>query len=315
MSKTVIKNEPFAKKVKRFSTYIPLLIMTLPGFIYLIINNYIPMFGISIAFRNIDFSKGIFNSPFIGFDNFKYLFSTQDAFVITRNTLLYNVVFILINTTVAVFVSIFLSEIKNKKLLKVNQTVMLLPHLISMVIVAYLVNAFLSADNGFINKTILPALGVDSISWYNEPKYWPFLLPLVSAWKGFGYLSVIYLATIVGIDTSFYEAADIDGATRWQQIRTITLPLLTPTIIMMTLLSIGRIFYSDFGLFYQVPMNSGTLYNTTNTIDTYVYRGLMQLGDIGMSSAAGVYQSIVGFTLVVLSNLFVKKMNPESALF
>jgi putative aldouronate transport system permease protein len=315
MSKTIIKNEPFAKKVKRFSTYLPLLIMTLPGFIYLIINNYIPMFGISIAFRNIDFSKGIFNSPFIGFDNFKYLFSTQDAFVITRNTLLYNVMFIIINTTVAVFVSIFLSEIKNKKLLKVNQTVMLLPHLISMVIVAYLVNAFLSADNGFINKTILPSLGMDSISWYNEPKYWPFLLPIVSAWKGFGYLSVIYLATIVGIDTSFYEAADIDGATRWQQIKTITLPLLTPTIIMMTLLSIGRIFYSDFGLFYQVPMNSGTLYNTTNTIDTYVYRGLMQLGDIGMSSAAGVYQSIVGFTLVVLSNMFVKKMNPESALF
>ena len=315
MSQTIVKKDSFAKKAKRFKTYIPLLIMTLPGFIYLIINNYIPMFGISIAFRNIDFSKGIFNSPFIGFENFKYLFSTQDAFVITRNTILYNVMFIIINTTVAVFVSIFLSEIKNKKLLKVNQTVMLLPHLISMVIVAYLVNAFLSADNGFINKSILPAMGMDQISWYNEPKYWPFLLPLVSAWKGFGYLSIIYLATIVGIDTSFYEAADIDGATRWQQIKTITLPLLMPTIIMMMLLSIGRIFYSDFGLFYQVPMNSGTLYNTTNTIDTYVYRGLMQLGDIGMSSAAGVYQSIVGFTLVVASNMLVKKMNPESALF
>ena len=315
MSKTIVKNQTLAQKAKRFKTYIPLLIMTLPGFIYLIINNYIPMFGISIAFRNIDFGKGIFNSPFIGFENFKYLFSTQDAFTITRNTILYNVMFIIINTTVAVFVSIFLSEIKNKKLLKVNQTVMLLPHLISMVIVAYLVNAFLSADNGFVNKSILPALGLDQISWYNEPKFWPFILPFVSAWKGFGYLSIIYLATIVGIDTSFYEAADIDGATRWQQIQTITIPLLTPTIIMMTLLSIGRIFYSDFGLFYQVPMNSGTLYNTTNTIDTYVYRGLMQLGDIGMSSAAGVYQSIVGFTLVVVSNLLVKKMNPESALF
>lgn len=315
MRKSTASNQSFGYKMKRFSTYLPLLIMTLPGFAYLIINNYIPMFGITIAFRNIDFQKGIFNSPFIGFENFKYLFSTQDAFVITRNTLLYNVAFIILNTTLAVFVAIFLSEIKNKKLLKINQTIILLPHLISMVIVAYLVNAALSADAGFINKTLLPALGLDAIPWYNEPKFWPFILPIVSMWKGFGYLSVIYLATIVGIDTSFYEAAEIDGATRWQQIKTITLPLLTPTIIMMILLSVGRIFYSDFGLFYQVPMNSGSLYNTTNTIDTYVYRGLMQLGDIGMSSAAGVYQSLVGFILVVTSNLIVKKVNPESALF
>lgn len=289
--------------------------MTIPGFIYLAINNYLPMFGISIAFRNIDYQKGVFNSDFIGLQNFKFLFATKDAFIITRNTLLYNVMFIALNTTLAIMVAIFLNEIKNKNLLKFNQTVILLPHLISMVIVAYLVNSMLSAETGFINKSILPLFGGEPISWYNEPKYWPVILPIVSMWKGFGYLSVIYLATIVGIDTSYYEAADLDGATRWQQIQTITLPLLTPTIVMMTLLSIGRIFYSDFGLFYQVPMNSGTLYNTTGTIDTYVYRGLMQLGDIGMSSAAGVYQSIVGFILVVTSNLITKKINPENALF
>ena len=192
---------------------------------------------------------------------------------------------------------------------------MLFRSLISMVIVAYLVNAFLSSDTGMLNMSLLPALGIAPISWYNEPRYWPFILPLVSLWKTFGYLSIIYLATIVGIDTSFYEAADIDGASRWQQIRKITLPLLKPTIIMMVLLAIGRIFYSDFGLFFQVPMNSGTLYSTTNVIDTYVFRGLMQLGDIGMSSAAGVYQSLVGFIFVVTSNFVVKKLNRESALF
>jgi putative aldouronate transport system permease protein len=184
-----------------------------------------------------------------------------------------------------------------------------------MVIVSYLVYGFLSIDTGFINKTILPALDMKEIAWYSEPKYWPFILTLVNTWKGFGFLCVIYLASIVGIDQEIYEAARIDGATKIQQIRNITIPLITPTIVIMTLLAIGRIFYSDFGLFYQVPMNAGALFNTTNVIDTYVYRGLLQLGDVGMSSAAGMYQSLVGFLFILISNYVVRKVSKENALF
>jgi putative aldouronate transport system permease protein len=186
----------------------------------------------------------------------------------------------------------------------------------SMVIVSYLVYAFLSPDTGLLNKTILPVFGIhDSVSWYSEAKYWPFILPIVNVWKGVGFFCIVYLASIIGIDKEYYEAATLDGASKFMQIRKITLPLITPTITMMVLLAIGRIFYSDFGLFYQVPMNSGAIYETTNVIDTYVYRGLLQLGDIGMSAAAGVYQSIVGFLLVILSNFIVRKINSENSLF
>ncbi|UUZ95247.1 ABC transporter permease subunit [Paenibacillus sp. P25] len=156
---------------------------------------------------------------------------------------------------------------------------------------------------------------MERISWYNEPGVWPYILTFIHTWKGAGYLCIVYLAAIIGIDQEYYEAATLDGASKWQQIRKITIPLITPVIIMMTLLAIGRIFYSDFGLFYQVPMDSGALYDTTNVIDTYVYRGLMQLGDIGMSSAAGLYQSLVGFILVLVSNFIVRKINRENALF
>jgi len=302
-------------KLRRYNKFIPLFLMTLPGFIYLFINNYLPMFGISIAFRDIDFQKGIFKSDFIGIKNFRYLFATSDAWVITRNTILYNLLFIALSTFVAVLVAIMLNEVRSKAFLKFNQTIILLPHLISMVIVAYLVNAVLSTDTGFLNNTILRKLGADPISWYTEPKYWPFILPLVNTWKVFGYISIIYFASIIGIDKEYYESAELDGASKWQQIKSITIPLIKPTIVTMVLLAIGKIFYSDFGLFYQVPMNSGPLYSTTSTIDTYVYRGLMQLGDIGMSSAAGVYQSIVGFVMVFCTNLLVKRIDPDNALF
>ena len=187
--------------------------------------------------------------------------------------------------------------------------------MISMVIVSYLVFGFLSTDNGFINNSILKPLGISPVSWYMEPKYWPFILVFVSAWKGVGYNCVIYLASILGIDRSIYESAAIDGASKWKQIFSITIPLLKPTIAMMTMLAIGRIFYSDFGLFYQVPQNSGALFTVTNTIDTYVYRGLIELGDMSMSSAAGLYQSLVGFVLVLGSNCIARKIDPEYALF
>lgn len=302
------------KKKVNIKRYLPIYIMALPGLIYLFINNYMPLPGLVLAFKNYNARKGIFGSDWAGLSNFKYLFATQDAFIITRNTICYNVVFIIINTILSIAVAIILSELTCKAK-KLYQSAILLPYLVSAVIVSYLVFGFLSTENGFINNTILSALGVDPISWYTEKKYWPYILVFVNAWKGVGYSCIIYLATILGFDRSYYEAAAIDGASKWKQITKITIPMLKPTIIMLTLMAIGRIFYSDFGLFYQVPQNSGPLLSVTNTIDTYVYRGLLELGDITMSAAAGLYQSVVGFILVLGANLVVRKIDKDSALF
>ncbi|HZG85573.1 ABC transporter permease [Paenibacillus sp.] len=315
-----VKNAPKIKlarsaAVKRIWKFSPLYLMMIPGVVYLIINNYLPMFGLVIAFKDINFAKGIWGSDWVGLQNFKFLFQTSDAYVITRNTILYNVAFIVFNLIVGVGLAILLNEIKSKLASRFYQTVIILPFLISMVLVSYLVFSLLSMESGFMNKTVLPLLGIDPIAWYNEPKYWPFILTAVEVWKGAGYACIIYLAAIIGIDPEYYEAATLDGASKWQQIRKITLPLIMPVIIMLTLLAIGRIFYSDFGLFYQVPMNAGALFSTTNVIDTYVFRGLLQLGNIGMSSAAGFYQSLVGFALVLASNYVVRKINKENALF
>lgn len=302
------------KLKKRLIRYIPLYIMALPGLLYLFINNYMPLPGLVLAFKKYNAKKGIFGSANVGFKNFKYLFATKDAFVITRNTILYNVVFIIVNTVLAVFVAILLAEMTSK-LKKTYQIIILLPFMISMVIVSYLVFGFLSNDNGFLNNTILKALGKEPVQWYMQKQYWPFILVFVNAWKVIGYNCIIYLSTILGIDRSIYESASIDGAGKWTQIAKITIPLLKPTIIMMTLLAVGRIFYSDFGLFYQVPQNQGALFSVTNTIDTYVYRGLLELGDMSMASAAGLYQSVVGFICILTANLIVRKLDSESALF
>jgi putative aldouronate transport system permease protein len=303
------------KSMKRIWKYSPLYLMMLPGVVYLLINSYLPMFGLVIAFKDINFTKGIWKSDWVGLQNFKFLFQTSDAFIITRNTLLYNIAFILIGLVVAVGFAILLNEVKSKIASRLYQSIIILPFLISMVLVSYLVFSMLSIESGFMNKTVLPGLGIEPISWYNEPKYWPLILTTVQVWKGAGYACIIYLAAIIGIDPEYYEAAKLDGASKWQQVCKITLPLISPVITMLTLLQIGRIFYSDFGLFYQVPMNAGALFSTTNVIDTYVFRGLLQLGNIGMSSAAGFYQSLVGFLLVMISNFVVRKINKENALF
>ena len=300
---------------RKLKAYLPLYLMMVTGAVYLIINNYIPMAGISIAFEQFNYSKGMWGSPFIGLKNFEFLFKTKDAWIITRNTILYNVAFIVLGTVFAIAVAVLLNEIHSSRAKKLYQTTILVPFLISIVVVSYLVYAFLSSDSGFINKTLLPALGKEPISWYTSAQYWPFILILVNIWKGLGYNCIIYYATLVGIDRGYYEAAVIDGANRWQQILHITLPALKPTIITLTLMAIGKIFYSDFGLFYQVPMNSGPLLDVTNTIDTYVYRGLMSLNNISMASAAGVYQSLIGFLLVLVANFVVKKLSAENALF
>lgn len=288
-------------------------LMILPGLAYVIINNYLPMVGISLAFRKIDFSQGIWNSPWTGLENFKFLFSSSDAFIITRNTLLYNICFIVLGNVLGILVGICLNEICSRVLQKLFQTTILLPQLISMVIVAYIVYGFLSNEAGFINKTILGGEG--NINFYGTQFYWPFIIVFVQVWKSLGYNSIIYLSSAVGIDRTLYEAASIDGCSRIGAIRHITLPLLRPTVRTLVILQVGRIFYSDFGLFYQVPMDSGSLYAVTDTIDTYVYRSMMKLNNMSMASAASAYQAIVGFVIVLTFNLIVRKVSRENAMF
>lgn len=289
--------------------------MMIPGIIYLLINNYLPMTGIVLAFKRYNFKDGIYKSPNVGLENFKFLFKTKDAWTITRNTLCYNLVFILLGTVMAIMVAILLNEVGRACIKKVYQTVILLPFLISIVIVSYLAYAFLNESTGFLNTTILKLLGKDPVSWYTTPKYWPVILTIVYLWKSFGYNCILYYSNLVGIDRGYYEAAAIDGAGYWKQTLHITLPCLKPTIIILTLMNISKIFYSDFGLFYQVPMNQGALLDVTNTIDTYVYRGLVQSNNIGMTAAAGLYQAFMGFVLVVAANLIVRKIDKDSALF
>lgn len=304
---------PYLKK--SLKKYKWLLLMTLPGIVYLFINNYIPMYGVILAFKNYNYVDGIWGSAWAGLDNFKFLFNSQDAYIITRNTFLYNFVFIVLNLVMAVLVALLINEIKDKVISRFYQSTFLLPHIISMVVVAYLVYSFLNVDSGLINRLLTTWFGAEAISWYGEPKYWPYILVIVNAWKNVGYLSIIYFASIIGIDKEYYEAATIDGASKWKQMTRITIPLILPVITTMTLLAVSGILRSDFGLFYQVPMNTGALIPTTNTIDTFVYRAMIQSGDIGMSTAAGFYQSVVCFVLILVANAAVRRINKRDALF
>ena len=315
MTKDIAKAKANSQLKARLLKWTPVYLMMVPGALYLLINNYIPMFGLVIAFKQVDFQKGILGSPWCGLQNFQFLFQTRDAFVITRNTILYNVCFILLNTVIGIIFAIFICDITWKIGKKIYQSALLFPYLMSWVIVGYIIYAIFSMQYGIANKTILPALGMNPIMWYNSPKYWPAILIITNTWKGIGYGCLIYISSINGIEASYYEAAELDGANKLQQVWNITIPEILPSVITLTLLSIGRIFYSDFGLFYQIPRDSGLLYSVTDTIDTYVYRGLMKLGNIGMSSAVGFYQSIVGFILVLFSNWVVGKISPDNALF
>ena len=295
-----------------------LLFLTLPGTVWFLIFAYLPMFGVLIAFKNWrvhgGFLESLIKSDWVWFDNFKFLFSSSDAWLITRNTILYNLVFIVLGIVLPVTLAILLKELHSKRLSKYFQTSMFLPYFLSWVVVSYCLYAFLSPDKGYVNN-IRQNLGMDSISWYTELKYWPFIIIFMSQWKGIGYGTVVYLASICGIDKSYYEAALVDGASKWQQIKSITIPLLKPVIIIMFINAVGGMFRSDFGLFFQLPKDSGALYSVTNVIDTYVYRGLMNLGNIGMSSAAGLYQSIVGLVLILVTNGIVRKVDNENAFF
>ncbi|MFD0710970.1 ABC transporter permease [Paenibacillus sp. GCM10027626] len=305
----------FGKLIRNVIKYKALLVMMIPALVVVVINCYMPMIGVLIAFKNVNYAKGIFGSKWVGFENFRFLFTTDTAWRITINTVSYSLLFIILGLFIVVSTSIALSEVRNKRVSKVYQTAMLLPNFLSIVVVSYIVYALLNPDYGFINKSILEPLGLTPVNWYNESTYWPYILTSVHFWMSTGMSCVIYLAAISGIDQEMYEAAIVDGATKWQQIRKITLPSLKPIMIILLILSIGNIFRSNFGLFYQVPLNAAALYPATDTIDTYVYRAMISLGDIGMSSAAGLYQSVVGAVLVILSNAIVRRIDKDQSLF
>lgn len=292
-----------------------LYIMALPTVIFLIIFCYIPMAGLVMAFQDLNITKGIFASPFVGWKNFEFLFASSDAWVITRNTICYNVTFLIVNTSLAVLMALLLSELLSRRTAKVLQTIYMLPYFLSWTVVAIVLMAFLDRSYGLVNKTIQALGGKGNVDWYKERSIWPFLLVGINAWKGVGYSTVLYLAVISGISHDYYEAAVLDGATKIQQARYITIPHLRMVICISIILAMGSVFRTDFGLFYSVTKDSGRLYPVTDVIDTYIYRGLTQLSNVGMSTAAGFYQSVVGLVMVLLTNWVVTKIDPESSMF
>ena len=298
---------------RKYKKSIQLTILALPAIVLLLVFSYLPMAGIFIAFKKINYVQGIFNSPWVGFENFKFFFSSNDAWLVTRNTLAYNIAFISIGTALSVLFAILLNEVTRVKLVKIYQTVFFFPYFFSWIIVAYMVYSFIGPYG--VITSVMDNIGMGSFNFYTETWIWPGLLVFINIWKGLGYTSIIFFAGIMGISNEYYEAAAIDGATRLQMIKSITLPLLTPLITIMTLISIGKIFYADFGLFFFIPREVGQLFPVTQVIDTYVYRMLRGSGDIGMSSAVGLFQSTMGFLLVLVSNHIVKKVNPENKIF
>ena len=294
--------------------------MTLPGALWLLLLRYLPMFGIVMAFKDYraykpnTFWNNIVKSEWVGLKNFEFLFRSPDTGLMIRNTLAYNIVFIVLGLVIAVAFAIMLSEITNRFAAKTYQTMMFFPYFLSWVVVSYFVMSFLDASSGMV-PSMQKAMGVEVINWYHEPKYWPYILTGSNLWKNLGYSTVLYLAAITGIDTSLDEAASVDGSNKSQQIRHILLPGIRPMIIILLIMNIGKIFNADFGLFYNVPQNSGSLYPATQVIDTYVYRAYMNSGDVGMSSAAGLLQNVVGCLLIIGANGVVRKLDPDSSLF
>lgn len=302
------KGSHFKKKTRSLTA------MSLPGLILIFIFSYIPMFGLILAFKDFRYDKGIFGSEWCGWENFEFFFSSQDAWRVTRNTLLLNLLFIVTTLVVSLAVALVLYQITSRIMTKVYQTMIFVPYFLSMAVVAFVVYAFLNVDMGVINN-LLESLGKDPIMWYARADLWPGLLTGINLWKNLGYYVLVYYAALMGLDASCFEAAAIDGASKFQTMVRVAVPMIAPTIIVMVLLQVGKIFYSDFGLFYLVTRNSGSLYSTVDVIDTYIFRSLRVAGDIGVSAAVGMYQSVVGFILVLLSNLAVRKYDPDSALF
>lgn len=303
------------KSMKGSNTdFVCLLCMAAPAIILLFIFNYLPMFGLVMAFKNYNPNLGILRSAWTGFDNFKFFFESQDAARVLRNTVGYGALFQITGIVFPMALALFLYEIRSKAALNILQTSMILPYFLSMVIVSYITYAILNPVYGSLNK-LLEMFGLSSVDWYSNPVYWPFILPIVNIWKGVGMSSVIYYAALMGIDESLFEAAALDGATKFQIIRFIKIPQLMSVVCILLILGIGNLIGGDFGLFYQVPMDIGALYPTTDIISTYVFRGLQQATNLGMTAAVGLFQSVVSLILVVGSNMAVKKIDPEKSMF
>lgn len=290
-----------------------LTLLALPCIIVIFIFCYVPLYGLIIPFKDYTYSKGLLGSPWVGLKNFEFLFTSDQLFTITRNTLGYNFLFIVTTLFLSVFLAILLNEI-SRKFVKLYQTAIFFPYFVSWVVVSYAVYGFLDMDNGLLNS-IFKAIGISPVMWYAEPKYWPFFILLANLWKNIGVNVLIYYAALIGMDPEYYESAKIDGATKFQRDIYISVPLLKPLIIILSILAIGRVFYSDFGLFYNLPMDQPMLYPATQVIDTYVFMAIRSLGDFGMAAAAGFYQSVCGFVLVLVTNLVVRKVDNENRLF
>ena len=302
------------KHVKSFVTEVKknraLFVMAMPAFLLVLIMQYLPMSGLVLAFKNYRYDLGVFGSEWNGFANFEYLFSSGTGWLITKNTVVYNLLNLVTSQLIAVLIAIFISEINKKVFKKVTQTIIFLPYFISWVIVSYMLQGILGTETGLLNN-----LMGTRINYYSTPGYWYPILLILNIWKNTGYNTIVYLAAITGIDEGLYEAAYIDGATRFKRIIYITIPLLAPTICIMTLMSVGRIFYGDFGMLYAIIRDNSSLMPIAEVIDTYVYRTFKNTGDPSLSMAIGLYQSIVGFILVFTANWIVRRKFPDGALF
>lgn len=306
-----LKQHGFWDDVKKYRS---LLLMLVPAVLFFLLFAYIPMSGIILAFKQYDYTGGVFGSPWNGWDNFKFFFNSGDAWRVTRNTALYNIAFIVVNNVIQIFAAILLFEVAGKWFRKITQTVLFLPYFISWVVVGAIAYNLFNFDVGTIN-VLLKGLGMQPVDIYNTAAYWPVILVVVSAWKTLGYGTIMYLAAITGIDTEMYEAAEIDGANIFQRIMKITVPNLMPTVIILVLLAIGNVFRGDFGMFYNMVGNNGLLFSSTDVIDTFVFRSLTTSNEIGMSAAAGFYQSLLGFVTIMLANYAVRKYDKDRALF
>lgn len=299
---------------KEFRKRKVLYLMMLPGILCFLVFNYLPLSGIVVAFKSFNFKEGIFGSPWAGFENFKFFINSSSAWRAAKNTLLLNSSFILVHTTLQISLALLISEIKNVRYKKISQSITFLPFLISWIVISVFSYNLFNYEFGSIN-TFLKSIGYEPMNITNNPSIWPYLLIIIDSWKWVGFGIIIYLAALTGINQEYYEAATIDGAGKWMQIFYISIPLIMPTVTIITLLDIGRILSTDFGMFYGIIGDNSALFSTTDVIDTYVYRSLRKLGDIGMASAVGFLQSVVGFILVMISNLVVRRYQEDGALF
>ena len=291
-----------------------LYLMGAPAIILLFIFGYMMDFGAIMAFQDLDYNKGLFTSPFVGFKNFEYLFSGTTIWRVTRNTVLYNLAFMAVNTVTSIGLALIINEMTNKRVSKIVQTILIMPYFLSMVVVSIIVYAFLAYNSGFLNNTLVK-LGLDKQNWYKMPEVWPYFIVFINMWKNVGFSSITYTAIISGIPQEYYEAATIDGASRWQQCWKITLPQMKTIIAIGLINSLSAILASDFDLFYVITKNDGALYSTTQVLSTYTYNALRSMANLGMTAAAGLYVSFIGMLLVLLSNYVVKKIDPDSAMF